>query len=180
MTWGLVTSAWCSWQWRSSHGCPWWGIEHAAHPVLSGCSAGPRYGPSYSCNWKEGGQFKVRVKINLFLIAQEMSSYIASVYFPLNLHHVKQTGHVMKQWWEKEKLWLKTQEEGGVSPHQSVCKQHLYGSCWSKLSLANVDWLTLIEHTSRWLSCWVNTTRKERQVCPRLCSDSWRSHLYVT
>lgn len=33
----------------------------------------------------------------------------------------------------------------------------VYGRCWYKLSLSNVDCLSLIMHTAWWLSCWVNT-----------------------
>lgn len=69
-------------------------------------------------------------------------------------------------------------------------RRWLYGSCWYKLSLANVDCLSLIMHTPWWLSCWVNTEqnsnrkeRKQRQAESSLCFvthqilGAWGSHL---
>lgn len=49
------------------------------------------------------------------------------------------------------------------SPCQPVYRWRLYGSCWYKLSLANVDCLPLIMHAPRWLSCWVNTEQNGKR-----------------
>lgn len=89
---------------------------------------------------------------------------------------------------KKKQVIKSTRREWGMSPYQPVYRRRLYCSCWYKLSLANVDCLSLIMRTPWWLSCCVNTeknsNRKERKTeagrtKPLFCvtSDTWSVRL---